>query len=91
MLNKIMNKIIMGTKQYRLLKECLRHTEEEYEALKQNYCTKVEMLKEKDIYIDCLETYLSYDKKNARKIVRAINKDDKVLAKQLCNIIIKNY
>ena len=89
MFKKIINKIIMGTKQYCLLKECLRHTEEEYDALKQNYCAKVEILKDREAYIDYVLKLLSNDKTIARRIIRAINKDDKKLAKKLCNEIIK--
>lgn len=101
MFKKIINKIIMGTKCYMLLKERCNALEKENndirEKTKIQLCEKIEILKDKDAYIDYLLKALSQNKTIARRIVRRVNglikREDSVQAtkevKALCNEIIK--
>lgn len=101
MFKKIINKVIMGTKCYILLKERCSALEKENndirEKTKAQLCEKIEFLKEKDAYVQKLLEMLSQDKTIARRIVRKVNglikREDSVQAtkeiKALCNEIIK--
>lgn len=101
MFKKLINKIIMGTKCYILLKERCNALEKENsdirEKTKAQLCEKIEILKEKDGYVQKLLEMLSQDKTIARRIVRRVNglikREDSVQAtkeiKALCNEIIK--
>ena len=101
MFKKIINKIIMGTRCYILLKERCNALETELVAIKETskiqLCEQIERLKDKDFYIQHLLEMLSQDKTIARRIVRKVNglikREDSVQAtkeiKVLCNEIIK--
>ena len=75
MFKKILDKIVMGTYCYLALQEKFMQVCEDFEFAN-------EVIKK-------YNTLTNKNKTKARQIIRAINKDDKVLAKKLCNQIIK--
>ena len=93
MFKKIFNKIIMGTKCYILLKERCNVLEKENESLREHskmqICEQIAKVKDKEDYIEYLQKLLSENKKNARRIIREINKMNNEMAKEYCREIIK--
>ena len=92
MFKKIINKIIMGTKCYKMLQSAFNDKETRIETLTRMLKEVEEFRDKQSEYEAIIITYqnkLKINQRYARQIVRQINKGNLDKAKDICNQIIK--